>query len=62
MRAVLPRSTPATRRIVLRHEREGWRVEEVYAALYGAGIDGLFSDFTALNVAARDKYWASVRA
>jgi glycerophosphoryl diester phosphodiesterase len=38
------------------------RVEEVYAALYGAGIDGLFSDFTALNVAARDKYWASQKA
>ncbi len=30
LRAVLPRSRPATRRIVLRHERAGWRVEEVY--------------------------------
>jgi glycerophosphoryl diester phosphodiesterase len=38
------------------------RVEEVYAALYGAGIDGLFSDFTALNVAARDRYWAEQKA
>lgn len=34
-------------------------VEQVYAALYAAGIDGLFSDFTALNVAARDRYWAA---
>jgi glycerophosphoryl diester phosphodiesterase len=33
-------------------------VEQVYAALYAAGIDGLFSDFTALNKAARDKYVA----
>jgi hypothetical protein len=30
VRAVLPRSRPATRRIVLRHERVGWRVDEVY--------------------------------
>ena len=29
-RAVLPRSRPATRRIVLRHGRVGWRVDEVY--------------------------------
>jgi hypothetical protein len=29
-RAVLPRSRPATRRIVLRHARAGWRIDEVY--------------------------------
>ena len=32
------------------------QVEQVYAALYGAGIDGLFSDFPALNFAARNTY------
>jgi hypothetical protein len=31
VRAVLPRSRPATRRIVLRRAGQGWRVEEVYA-------------------------------
>jgi glycerophosphoryl diester phosphodiesterase len=31
-------------------------VEALYAALWRAGIDGLFSDFTALNVAARARY------
>ncbi len=30
LRAALPRSRPATRRIVLRHGRAGWRVAEVY--------------------------------
>ena len=30
VRAVLPRSEPATRRIVLRHARVGWRVDEAY--------------------------------
>ena len=30
VRAALPRSRPATRRIVLRHARAGWRVDEVY--------------------------------
>ena len=28
----------------------------LYAALFAAGIDGLFSDFTALNYAAREKF------
>jgi hypothetical protein len=31
VRAVLPRSRPATRRILLRRAGRGWRVEEVYA-------------------------------
>jgi glycerophosphoryl diester phosphodiesterase len=35
-------------------------VEQLYAALYAAGIDGLFSDFSALNFAARNKYVASL--
>jgi glycerophosphoryl diester phosphodiesterase len=31
-------------------------VDALYAALWRSGVDGLFSDFTALNVAARDRY------
>jgi glycerophosphoryl diester phosphodiesterase len=31
-------------------------VDALYEAMWGSGIDGLFSDFTALNVAARAKY------
>ncbi|HSV04789.1 MAG TPA: glycerophosphodiester phosphodiesterase [Phenylobacterium sp.] len=34
-------------------------VDALYSALYATGIDGLFSDFTALNVAARDRYLAA---
>jgi glycerophosphoryl diester phosphodiesterase len=30
-------------------------VDAVYDALYAAGIDGLFSDFSALNFAARNR-------
>ena len=54
--AFLPRSLQVGDPTAADFARQSGRIDLLLQLLYAAGVDGIFSDFTALNHAAREKF------